>query len=62
MKKKFLTIPQTLMYLEDEGIEVTRQTFLQWMHKYKLGKQPSGTGGKWYIDLDKLKELINEED
>lgn len=46
--------------LAEKGLTVTNVTLINWCHKFKIGKQLSGKGGRWFIDKAKLEQLIED--
>ena len=57
-KPIYYTGQQALEKAAAAGITTTLATLLTWVDKHKLGFQPSGNGGHWYIFRNKFDAFI----
>ncbi len=45
----------------DHGISVSTPTLIQWIDDNRLGHQPGGAGGKWYVYKEDFIKFIKGE-
>ena len=55
-KKKFMTLGETMTFLDDLGIKICTRTLRRWNIKHKLAKK---IGGDWYFSTAKLEGFIH---
>ena len=53
-----ITIKEALSIAHANGKNVTTSTLIKWVDENKLGHQPGGNGGKWYVFELKFKAFI----
>lgn len=61
-KHKFYSTTEAIVAAEKIGIKVSRMTIIYWVEKHKLGFQPGGTDGNWFIHKDLFDSFINQKE
>lgn len=56
-----ITLREAKRRTEKLGIKVTLPTLTKWIKDNKLGRQPGGEGGKWFVHEKKFMKFIEGE-
>jgi hypothetical protein len=59
-----ISITEALALAEEHGKKVSTPTIINWIdsHIPKLGHQPGGNGGKWFVFKDAFEAFISGEE
>ena len=55
----YISIKEAQKMAEEQGITTTTATMISWVEKQKLGFQPGGLNGKWYVNKEAFGRFLD---